>query len=93
VDVLSASQDAALAEREVTLRTSVGQYRKAMDDRVLATGQGRGTGRAGRAAPGVLLMRRYAAKAAELRVSVGTVKRWVAAALEEREAALVGFFP
>jgi hypothetical protein len=44
-------------------------------------------------APGVPLMRRYGAKAAERGVSVRTVKRWVAAAREEREAALAGDRP
>jgi hypothetical protein len=44
-------------------------------------------------APGVPLMQRYAAKAAERRVSVRTVKRWVAAAREGREAALAGEMP
>jgi transposase InsO family protein len=44
-------------------------------------------------APGVPLMRRYAAKAAERGVSVRTVKRWVAAAREGREAALAGEMP
>ncbi|WP_407992117.1 TnsA-like heteromeric transposase endonuclease subunit [Kitasatospora sp. CMC57] len=39
---------------------------------------------------GVGLMRRYEAKAAERQVSVRTVKRWVAAAHREREAALAG---
>jgi hypothetical protein len=38
-------------------------------------------------------MQRYAAKAAERRVSVRTVKRWVAAAREGREAALAGEMP
>lgn len=41
-------------------------------------------------APGVPLMLRYAVKAAERGVSVRTVKRWVVAAREEREAALAG---
>ncbi len=41
-------------------------------------------------AHGVPLMQRYAAKAAERRVSVRTVKRWIAAAREGREAALAG---
>jgi len=44
-------------------------------------------------APGIPLMRRYAAKAAERGVSVRTVKRWVAATREEREAALAGELP
>jgi hypothetical protein len=44
-------------------------------------------------APGVPLMRRYAAKAAERGVSVRTVKRWVAASHREREAALAGELP
>ncbi|MGW4838614.1 TnsA-like heteromeric transposase endonuclease subunit [Streptomyces globisporus] len=41
----------------------------------------------------VPLMRRYASKATERGVSVRTVKRWVAAAHREREAALAGEVP
>ncbi|MFI9078380.1 TnsA-like heteromeric transposase endonuclease subunit [Streptomyces sioyaensis] len=44
-------------------------------------------------APGVPLMRRYEFKAAELGVSVRTIKRWVSAFHREREAALAGDLP